>query len=102
MRRLEQGRHVIFYRIGDEGIVIGRILHQRWCRIAITLKKLVDRCFGDTGDRLKRATHHERLSGQCPFTNTNVLPAINILRRSRSFPMLKLLSARTVGASWSG
>jgi toxin ParE1/3/4 len=28
-RRIEQGRHVIFYRRKDDGIFVGRILHQR-------------------------------------------------------------------------
>jgi toxin ParE1/3/4 len=29
LRRLEHGRHVIFYRPGAEGILISRVLHQR-------------------------------------------------------------------------
>ena len=29
LRRMEQGRHVLFYRIAVEGIVVIRILHQR-------------------------------------------------------------------------
>jgi toxin ParE1/3/4 len=28
LRRIEQGRHVIFYRVVDEGILVSRILHQ--------------------------------------------------------------------------
>jgi toxin ParE1/3/4 len=28
LRRFEHGRHVIFYRSGDEGILILRLLHQ--------------------------------------------------------------------------
>ena len=28
-RRLEHGRHVIFYRLDGDGVFIGRILHQR-------------------------------------------------------------------------
>jgi toxin ParE1/3/4 len=29
LRRMEYGRHVLFYRVEAEGIVISRILHQR-------------------------------------------------------------------------
>jgi plasmid stabilization system protein ParE len=29
LRRMECGRHVLFYRVEAEGIVISRILHQR-------------------------------------------------------------------------
>jgi toxin ParE1/3/4 len=29
LRRMEHGRHVLFYRIEAEGIVVSRILHQR-------------------------------------------------------------------------
>jgi toxin ParE1/3/4 len=29
LRRMEHGRHVLFYRIAAEGIVVSRILHQR-------------------------------------------------------------------------
>jgi toxin ParE1/3/4 len=29
LRRMEQGRHVIFYRIESSGISVSRILHQR-------------------------------------------------------------------------
>ena len=29
LRRMEQGRHVVFYRIVAGGIVVSRILHQR-------------------------------------------------------------------------
>lgn len=29
LRRMEQGRHVIFYRQQKKGIVVSRILHQR-------------------------------------------------------------------------
>jgi plasmid stabilization system protein ParE len=29
LRRLEYGRHVVFYRVEANGIVISRILHQR-------------------------------------------------------------------------
>ena len=29
LRRMESGRHVIFYRIDDAGVVVSRILHQR-------------------------------------------------------------------------
>ena len=28
LRRIEQGRHVIFYRLAEDGIVVSRILHQ--------------------------------------------------------------------------
>jgi toxin ParE1/3/4 len=28
-RRLEHGRHVVFYRVDQDGVFIGRILHQR-------------------------------------------------------------------------
>ena len=29
LRRMECGRHVVFYRIEEDGIVVSRILHQR-------------------------------------------------------------------------
>jgi toxin ParE1/3/4 len=29
LRRMEGGRHVVFYRIGAEGITISRILHEK-------------------------------------------------------------------------
>jgi toxin ParE1/3/4 len=29
LRRMEHGRHVVFYRIDVEGILVSRILHQR-------------------------------------------------------------------------
>ena len=29
LRRMEHGRHVLFYRIGAKGILVSRILHQR-------------------------------------------------------------------------
>ncbi len=29
LRRTEQGRHVIFYRISENGILVSRILHER-------------------------------------------------------------------------
>jgi toxin ParE1/3/4 len=29
LRRIEHGRHVIFYRESPEGILVGRIVHQR-------------------------------------------------------------------------
>jgi toxin ParE1/3/4 len=29
LRRLEYGRHVVFYRIAADGIMVSRILHQR-------------------------------------------------------------------------
>jgi toxin ParE1/3/4 len=32
LRRLEYGRHVVFYRVEANGIVISRILHQRMLR----------------------------------------------------------------------
>ena len=29
LRRMEHGRHVVFYRIGAAGVLVSRILHQR-------------------------------------------------------------------------
>ena len=28
-RRIETGKHVVFYRLEDEGVFIARVLHQR-------------------------------------------------------------------------
>ena len=45
LRRMERGRHVVFYRIEAQGILISRILHQRM----LPERQIIDEGFPPNG-----------------------------------------------------